>query len=44
LTVQLHHMTTHAADTAIQKLCDELNETETCFPGTNLRLVMKVGS
>ena len=44
LTVQLHHMTNHSSDRAIQKLCDELNETETCFPGTNLRLVMKLGS
>jgi transposase len=44
LTVQLHHMANHCSDNAIQKLCDELNETETCFPGTNLRLVLKLGS
>lgn len=44
LTVQLHHMTNHSSDRTIQKLCNELNETETCFPATNLRLVMKLGS
>ena len=27
----------------IQKLCDELNETETLFPRTNLRLIYNVG-
>jgi len=26
-----------------QKLCDELNETETLFPRTNLRLIYNVG-
>ena len=44
LTVQLHHMATAGADAAIQKLCEELNETETQFPRTNLRLVFKLGS
>ena len=27
----------------IQKLCDKLNETETLFPRTNLRLIYNVG-
>ena len=44
LTVQLHHMATTCADAAIRKLCEELNETETQFPRTNLRLVFKLGS
>jgi hypothetical protein len=44
LTVRLHHMATASADAAIQKLCEELNETETQFPRTNLRLVFKLGS
>lgn len=44
LTVQLHHLTQSAHDRALQKLCEQLNETETVFPGTELRLVFKVGS
>lgn len=44
LTVQLHHLTQSAHDAALQKLCVHLNETETVFPGTDLRLVYKVGS
>jgi hypothetical protein len=44
LTVRLHHMAQRTCDAAIQKLCDELNETETLFPRTNLRLVLKLGS
>ena len=44
LTVRLHHMANRCADTLIDKLCDELNATETQFPGTNLRLVLKLGS
>jgi transposase-like protein len=44
LTVRLHHMAQNVSDVAIQKLCDELNETETVFPRTNLRLILKLGS
>ena len=44
LTVRLHHMAQNVSDLAIQKLCDELNETETVFPRTNLRLILKLGS
>ena len=44
LTVRLHHLANAASDTAIQKLCEELNATETLFPRTNLRLVFKLGS
>lgn len=43
LTVRLHHMAQNNSDVAIKKLCDELNATETLFPRTNLRLVMKLG-
>ena len=32
------------SDLAIQKLCDELNATETVFPHTSLRLILKLGS
>lgn len=44
LTVRLHHIANRSNDAVIQKMCDELNETETLFPGTSLRLVMKLGS
>ena len=44
LTVQIHHLTQAAHDLALQKLCDQLNATETVFPGSDLRLVFKVGS
>jgi hypothetical protein len=43
LTVRLHHSANASTDAAIQKLCDELNETETLFPRTNLRLILKMG-
>ena len=44
LTVQIHHLTPAAHDQALEKLCEQLNATETVFPGTELRLVFKVGS
>ena len=44
LTVQLHHLATHCADRFLSHLCDELNATETVFPGTHLRLVYKLVS
>ena len=44
LTVRLHHLTQAAHDTAVRYLCEELTATETIFPGTNLRLVYKLGS
>ncbi len=44
LTVRLHHLTQTAHDQALEELCEQLNATETVFPGTNLRLIFKVGS
>jgi hypothetical protein len=44
LTVCLHHLTQAAHDAAVCYLCEELTATETIFPGTDLRLVYKVGS
>ena len=44
LTVRLHHMANRSSDVAIEKLCENLNETDTIYPGTNLRLVLKLGS
>jgi phage tail protein X len=44
LTVRLHHLTQRAHDDVIRHLCDELNATETQFPGTGLKLIYKLGS
>jgi len=44
LTVRLHHLTQAAHDQVVGHLCDQLNETETIFPDTKLRMVFKVGS
>ena len=41
LTIQLHSLSTPRANEAVKKLCTFLNQTETCFPFTNLRLVYK---
>lgn len=44
LTVRIHHSANHASDEVVRHLCAELNATETTFPGTNLRLVYKLGA
>ena len=44
LTVRLHHAANAANDLAIAALREELNATETVFPRTKLRLVLKLGS
>jgi hypothetical protein len=42
LTVQLHHLSNHSSDELARHLAKELNETETVYPGTNLRLIYKL--
>lgn len=44
LTIQLHHQANWATNRVIEHLCDELNKTETIFPGTNFKLIYKLGS
>jgi hypothetical protein len=44
LTVRVHRQANASTDTAVQCLCDELNSTQTVFPGTNLRLVYELVS
>ncbi len=44
LTVRLHHLTQRAHDDVIRHLCEELNATETLFPGTALKLIYELGS
>jgi prepilin-type processing-associated H-X9-DG protein len=42
LTVRVHHQANRCADEVIGHLCNELNQTETVFPGTTLRLVYEL--
>ena len=44
LTVRLHHLTNRLSDKAARHLAEQLNATETVYPGTNLRLVYKLVS
>jgi hypothetical protein len=44
LTVRIHHLTQAVHDQSLRHLCDQLNETETIFPDTELRLLFEVGS
>jgi prepilin-type processing-associated H-X9-DG protein len=44
LTVRVHHQANRCADEVIRHFCNELNQTETIYPGTNLRLVYELVS
>jgi prepilin-type processing-associated H-X9-DG protein len=45
LTVKLHRLNFQAHDTVLDHLCQELTQTETVFPGTELKLIFQpVGS
>jgi len=44
LTVTLHTLSTPRANLAVNKLCLLLNETQTIYPQTNLRLIFKTYS
>jgi hypothetical protein len=39
LTIRLHSLSTPRANRAAVSLCEILNDTETIYPGTNLRLI-----
>jgi hypothetical protein len=39
----MHHVANAANDQVLDKLREELKATETIFPRTNLRLVLKLG-
>ena len=43
LEISLHHLTNRASDKIIQELCEQINKTETIYPDTNLRLIVKLG-
>lgn len=44
LTVKIHNLNNRRSDKVLQYLCEKLNETETQFPGTNLRLIYNLVS
>jgi hypothetical protein len=44
LTIRLHPLANQSSDNALRHLCDQLNETETLFPGTELRLIYELVS
>jgi hypothetical protein len=44
LTIRLHPLANQSSDQAVRHLCDELNNTETVFPGTELRLIYELVS
>jgi hypothetical protein len=44
LTVRLHHLANQSSDDALRYLCDELNTTETVFPGTDMRIFYELVS
>jgi hypothetical protein len=39
LTIRLHSLSTPRANRVVKKLCDILNQTHSCFPCTNLKLI-----
>jgi hypothetical protein len=44
LTVRLHHLAQQRSDQAIALLCDEINQTQTVFPRTDLRMIFALGT
>jgi hypothetical protein len=44
LTVKLHHLTNQMSDRTVRELLNFLNDTETIYPGTNLRMIYKMVS
>ena len=44
LTVKLHHFANPLSDRAINSLCEHLNQTETIYPGTNMRMIFNLVS
>jgi len=41
LTIRLHHLANKSEDESVAHLCEELNETQTNFPGTNLLMIFE---
>jgi hypothetical protein len=41
LTIKIHSLSTNRANFALEKLCDIMNETQSIYPETNLKLIFK---
>jgi hypothetical protein len=44
LIVKVHYLASRAANKIAEHLCQELNNAEVIFPGTNMRIIYKLGS
>ena len=44
LRIRLHNMANRSSNEIVKKLCEVLNESESIFPGTKLRLVYEMVS
>ena len=44
LMVKLHYPANPVSAKAITHLCDEMSSTETKFPGTNMKIIYKLGT
>jgi len=44
LNVYLHNLTNEGADQLAKEICEKLNQTETLFPGTNLKIIYNLVS
>jgi hypothetical protein len=44
ITTQLYSLSTPRENQTLEKLCQILNDTETCFPGTDMRLFFKIAT
>ena len=41
LTIKIHSLSTNRTNFALEKLCEKINETETLYPETNLKIIFK---
>ena len=44
LTVEIHSLATPKDNQILRELCEQLNETKTCYPGTELEIFYKLVS
>lgn len=44
LNITLHSLSAHRYNVAVKKLAELINQTETIFPGTNLRMIFKLSA
>lgn len=44
ITTRLYSLSTPRENQIVEKLCQILNDTETCFPGTEMRLIYEIAT